>query len=135
MTLAAPVESVIIHCDTNNLGHSSPLKIADGLINIAWILKKSYKNVHIFVSCLLTRDDEKSVKRSLRYAVNCYLKEFCINQLHYIDLDPGWTVNNHLNSAFFYSDDLRLNRKGYEKLSKLLIGKIESLQITLDVII
>ena len=74
MTLPASVEYVIFHGGTNNLGHSSPLKIAEGLINIACILKKNYKNLHIFVSCLLPRDDEKSLKRSLLYAANCYLK-------------------------------------------------------------
>ena len=50
MTLPASVEYVNIHCGTNNLEHSSPLKIAEGLINIACILKKNYKNLHIFVS-------------------------------------------------------------------------------------
>ena len=94
-------------------------------------MKENYKHLHIFVSCLLPRDDEKSVKRSLLYAVNCYLKEFCTSKFHKIDLDSGWTLNNHLNTELFRSDNLHLNRKDYEKLSKLLIGKIESLQITL----
>ena len=85
MTLPASVECVIMHCGTNNLGHNSPLKIAEGLIHIACILKKNYKNLHIFVSCLLPRDDEKLLKRSLLYAVNCYLKKFCTNQFDYID--------------------------------------------------
>ena len=61
MTLPASVEYLIIHCGTNNLGHKSPLKIAEGLINIACILNKNYKGLHIFISCLLPRDDEKSV--------------------------------------------------------------------------
>ena len=113
MTLPPSVEYVIIHCGTNNLGYNSPLKIAEGLINIACILKKNFKNLHIFVSCLLPRDDEKSVKRSLLYAVNCYLIEFYTNQFHYIDLDISWNVNNHLNTELFRSDDLHLNRKGY----------------------
>ena len=101
------------------------------MINIACILKKNYKNLHIFVSCLLPRDDEKSQKRSLLYTVNCYLKEFCTNQFHYIDLHSGWTLNNHLNTELFSSNNLHLNRKGYKRLSKLFIVKIESLQITL----
>ena len=113
MTLPASVEYIMIHCGTNNLGHNSLLKIAEGLINIACILKKNYKDLHIFVSCLLPRDDEKSVKRSLLYAVNCYLKELCTDQFHYIDLDSGWTLNNHLNAELFRSDNLHLNRKGY----------------------
>ena len=74
MTLPASVEYVIIHCGSNNLGYNSPLKIAEGLISIAFILKKNYKDLHISVSCLLPRDDEKSLKRSLLYLVNCYLK-------------------------------------------------------------
>ena len=78
MTLPASVEYSIIHCGTNNLGHNIPLKITGGLINIACM--KNYKNLHIFVSCLLPRDDEKSVKISLLYAVNCYLKELCTDQ-------------------------------------------------------
>ena len=89
MTLPASVECVIIHCCTNNLGHNNPLKIAGGLINIDCILKKNYKKLHIFVSCLLPRDDEKLVKSSLLYTVNCYLKELCTDQFHYIDLDSG----------------------------------------------
>ena len=131
MTLPASREYAIIHCGTNNLGHNSPLKTAEGLINNACILKENYKNLYIFVSCLLPKNDEKSLKRSLLYAVNCYLKEFCTYQLHYIDLDSGWTLNNHLNTEPFRSENLHLNRKGYEKLSKLFIGKTESLQITL----
>ena len=130
MTLPALVEYVIISCSTNNLGHNIPLKIAEGLINIVCILKKNCKDLHIFVSSLLPRDDEKSVKRSLLCAVNCYVKELYTNQFHYIDLDSGWILNYHLNAEPFSSDNLHLNRKGYGKLSKLFIGKIESLQIT-----
>ena len=109
MTLPAPVEYVIIHCGTNNLGHNSPLKIAEGLINIACILKKNYKNLHNFVNCLLPRDDEKPLKRSLLYAVNCYLKEFWINQFHYIDLDSGWTLNNHQSYLSVKLNPLKLH--------------------------
>ena len=90
MTLPTSVEYVIIHYGTNNLGHNSPLKIAEGLINITCRLMKNYKNFHIFVSCLLPRDHENSVNRSLLYAVNPYLKEFYTNELHYIELNYGW---------------------------------------------
>ena len=110
LTLPASVEGVIINCDTNNLGHNSPLKFAEGLINIACILKKNYKDLRIFVSCSLPRDDEKSVKISFLYVVNCYLKELCIDQFHWIDLDSGWTLNNHFNAELFRSENLHLNR-------------------------
>ena len=40
-------------------------------------------------------------------------------------------MNNHLNFELFRSDELHLNRRGYEKPLKLFIGKTESLQITL----
>ena len=46
-------------------------------------------------------------------------------------LDSGWTLNNHLNIELFHSDNLHLNRKDYEKLSKLFISKIDTLEITL----
>ena len=110
LTLPASVEGVIINCDTNNLWHNSPLKFAEGLINIACILKKNYKDLRIFVSCSLPRDDEKSVKISFLYVVNCYLKELCIDQFHWIDLDSAWTLNNHFNAELFRSENLHLNR-------------------------
>ena len=44
--LPASVEYIINHCGTNNLGHNSPLKIAEGLINIACMFKKNYKSLH-----------------------------------------------------------------------------------------
>ena len=68
---------------------------------------------------------------SLLYAVNSYLKEFCTEEFHCIELDSGWTWNNHLITELFPNDNLHLNRKGYEKLSKLIIGKTESFQITI----
>ena len=70
MTLPVSVEYLIIHCCANNFGLNSSLKSTEGLINIACILKKNYKNLHIFGSCLLPRDDNKSVSRSPLYAVN-----------------------------------------------------------------
>ena len=50
MSLPTSVEYIIIYCGNNNLGHNSLLKIAEGLINIACMLKKNYKNLHIFAS-------------------------------------------------------------------------------------
>ena len=132
ITVQASVKLVIIHCGTNNLGHNSPLKITEGLINIICMLKKNHKNLHIFVSCLLPRDEEKSVKRSLLHSVNCYLKELSTNEFNYTELDSGWTLNNHLNTELFCNDNLYLNRKRYKKLLKLFIGKIESFTITLQ---
>ena len=40
LTLPASVECVIINCGTNNLGHNSPLKIAEGLKDRATVLAK-----------------------------------------------------------------------------------------------
>ena len=105
MTLPASVEYLIIHCGTNNLRHNSSFKFAEGLTNIACILKKNCKNFHIFVSCLLPRDDDKSVNGSLLYAANSYLKDLCSKEFHCIDL------NNHLKTELFRNDNLNLNRK------------------------
>ena len=40
MSLPTSGEYIIIYCGNNNLGHNSPLKIAEGLINLACMLKK-----------------------------------------------------------------------------------------------
>ena len=129
MALPTSVEYIIIHCGTNNLGHNSPLKITEALINIASMFNKNYKNLHIFVSCLLPRDDEKSVNRSLLYAVNCYLKDFCTNEFHYIELDSGWTLNNHLNNELFRKDNLHLNRKVTKSYQSYLSVKLSPFKL------
>ena len=51
--------------------------------------------------------------------------------MYYTDFDSGWTLNNHLNTELLHRDSLPLNGKGQEKLSKIFISKIESLQVTL----
>ena len=130
MTLPTSVGYVIIHCGTNNHGHNNPLKIAEGLINITCMLKK---NLHIFLTCLLPRGNEKLVNRSLLYAINSYLKEFCTDEFHYIELDSGWTLNNHLNTELFRKDNFHLNRKDYEKLSKYLSVKLSPFEVHFDV--
>ena len=130
MTLPTSVGYVIIHCGTSNHGHSNPFKIAEGLINIACMLKK---NLHIFLTCLLPRGNEKSVNRSLLYAINSYLKEFCTDEFHYIELDFGWTLNSHLNTELFRKDSFHLNRKDYEKLSKYLSVKLSPFEVYFDV--
>ena len=65
------------------------------------------------------------VNRTLLYPV-------CTSEFHYIMLDSRGTLNKHLSNGLFHNDNLHLNRKGYEKLSKLLIGKIEPLQTALQ---
>ena len=92
---------------------------------------KCYSNIENHEFYYLTAERKFWCNRSMSVVLlKCYLKELCTDQFHYIDLDSGWTLNNHLNAELFRSDNLHLNRKGYEKLSKLFIGKIESLQIT-----
>ena len=54
-----------------------------------------------------------------------------VYELNYIDLDFGWTLNNHLQHQLFCNDYIHLNRKGCKKFKKLFISKIESLQKTL----
>ena len=69
ITVQASVKLVIIHCGTNNLGHNSPLKITEGLINIICMLKKNHKNLHIFVSCLLYQEMMKNLSKDHYYTV------------------------------------------------------------------
>ena len=39
------------------------------------------------------------------------------------------TVNNELNTTLFRNDNLHLSRGGYEKLSKLFINNIKSVEL------
>ena len=55
MSLAPSLQYTFIHCDTNNIGHNYPEVISDGLINLARVIKKKYKDIKIIISSLLPR--------------------------------------------------------------------------------
>ena len=59
MTLPASVVYVVIHFATNNVGHSSPLEIAEGLINMDCMLKKNHKTF-IFLLAIFYKDMMKN---------------------------------------------------------------------------
>ena len=118
---------IVIQAGTNNLLHNSPLSIADGLVNIAMVIKSKYENVKIIISSLLPRDEKPTEKRSHVYIVNDYLKKECYNNnIGFIDLEPGWTNGNFLDMNLFKRDHLHLTKNGYIKLAKLFIKEISN---------
>ena len=90
MSFPLSLQYIFIHCGTNNIGHNDPEVISDGLINLARVIKKKYKDVKIIISSLLPRDKANSQKRSLVIATNIYLKEACnVNSFSFVELDSG----------------------------------------------
>ena len=77
MSLPPSLQYIIIHCDTSNIGHNDPEVISDGLINLARVIKKKYKDIKIIISAFMSRGKANSQKRSLVIATNIYLKEAC----------------------------------------------------------
>ena len=127
MSLPPSLQYIFIHCGTNNIGHNDPEVISDGLINLARVIKKKYKDVKIIISSLLPRDKANSQKRSLVIATNIYLKEGCNeNSFSFIELDSGWIVGSSLNMLLFKNDHLHLTKFGYEKLSLLFVSQLNS---------
>lgn len=80
ITLPESVEYLSFPFGLNNVGLKRHLKDAKGLENVATTLKKNYKDLHIFISYLLPRDNIKSVNRWPLYAVNNYLSEYYTNK-------------------------------------------------------
>ena len=72
MSLPPSLQYIFIHCATNNIGHNDPEVLSDGLINLARVTKKKYKDMKIIISSLLPRDKANSQKRSLVLATNIY---------------------------------------------------------------
>ena len=127
MSMPPSLQYIFIRCGTNNIGHNDPEVIWDGLVNLARVIKKKYKDVKIFISSLLPRDKANSQKRSLVIAANIYLKETCnVNSFSFVELDSGWTVGSSLNMLLFKIDYLHLTKFGYEKLSLLFVSQLNS---------
>ena len=78
MSLSPSLQYIFIHCGTNNIGHHDQKVILDGLINLARVVKKKYKDVKItkmlslpFVSQLnsvLEKTHETSQEPHLAYS-------------------------------------------------------------------
>ena len=127
MSLPPSLRYIFIHWGTNNIGHNNPEVVSDGLINLAWVRKKKYKDVKIIICSLLPRDKVNSQKRSLVIVTNIYLKEACnVNSFSFVELDSGWIVGSSINTLLFKNDHLRLMKFGYEKLSLLLVSQLNS---------
>ena len=125
MSLPPSLQYIFIHCDTNNIGHNDPEVISDGLINLARVMKKKYKDVKIIISSLLPRDKANSQKRSLVITTNICLKEACnVNSFSFVELDSGWIVGGSLNMLLFKNYHLHLTKFRYEKLSLLFVSQL-----------
>ena len=107
--MSPSLQYIFIHCGTNNIGHNDPEVISDGLINLARVIKKKYKDKKIIISSLLPIDKANSQKCSLVIAANIYLKEACnVNSLSFVELDSGQIVGNSLNTLLLKNDHLHL---------------------------
>ena len=128
MSLLPFLQYIFIHCGTNNIGHNDPEVILDGSINLAWVIKKKYKDVKIIIiSSLLPRAKANPQKQFLAITTNIYLKEACnVNSFSFVELDCGWIVGSSLTMLLFKNDHLHLKKFGYEKLSPLFVTQLNS---------
>ena len=129
LDLSSSVESVFIHCGTNNLGKNLPIEIANGIISIGIYFAKTYPNIKVFLSGLLPRESANSNKRvSLEY-VNHHVELFCKNNagFHYVDNGEDWkNKDGSLREDLFFKDKLHLIEKGNVLLSKIILKSIHS---------
>ena len=134
MVLPKSVRSVVIHCDTNNIGTSSSDEISLGVITIAKSISHCYPNIEGFVSGLLPTDIHWSAQGSRicaksKMKTNAYLREYCekSNKITLMRQDQGWTLpDNSLNIELFYKDHFHLyNWKPKHQILKLNYWNIE----------
>ena len=127
MSLPPSLQYIVIHCGTNNIGYNDPEVISDGLINLAQVIQKKYRDIKIIISSLLPRDKGHSQKRSLVIPLNIYLKEACnVYSFGFVELDCGWIVGSSLSKLLFKNDHLYLTKFSYEKLSSFFVSQLNS---------
>ena len=106
-TLPLSLKYIIIHCGTNYIWYNDPQDISGGLIKLAGVIEKKYKDIKIIISSLLPRDKSNSQKRALAFATNIYLKE-----------------ERSFNMLLLKNDHFHLTKFGYEKLSSLFVKQL-----------
>jgi len=127
MVLPQSVKHIIIHCGTNDLNNSTPVNIANILIEIGVTLKQRLPNSFIIITGLLPRDLNFSSKRSSIERVNFILKDECVkNGFSFVIPDNEWVTNGVLNQRLYYDDWLHLSEKGNMKFSESMISAINA---------
>ena len=111
ISLSPSPQYIFIYCDTNNIEYNDPEVTLDGLITLAWVVKKKYDYIKIIISSLLPRDKTNSWKRSLAIATYIYLKEACNgNSFHswnVLWMDP-WKLPQHVDFQKWSSQSRKL---------------------------
>ena len=121
------VESVVIHCGTNNLDKDSPAEIKKGITSIAYAVLKRKPCVNVIVTGLLPRDSKGSPRHEQICWINEQLEHWC-NKLAkknvlFLKPDTDWTKpNGQLKKELYYQDLLHLSGKGNCKFSRSIIN-------------
>ena len=104
------LENAIILCGTNNINKDSPFDIAECHIKIGEYFKERFRNVKIFFSGILPRNEYCSVNRITTGEINDILADKCsLHWFYFIDQKYGWTMENGmLNPNFYFKDNFHL---------------------------
>ena len=117
------VESVVIHCGTNNLDKDSPAEIKKGITSMAYAILKRKPCINIIVTGLLPRDSKGSPRRQQISWINERLEHWCNNlakkNMLFLKPDTDWTK---LNGQLYFQDLLHLSEKGNYKFSCAIIN-------------
>ena len=110
------VESVVIHCGTNNLYKDSPAEIKNGITSIAYAILKRKPCVNIIVTGLLPRDSKGSPRRQQISWINEQLEHWCNNlakkNVLFLKPNTDWTKpNGQLREELYFQDLLHLSEK------------------------
>jgi len=102
MSLPILLNYIVIHCGTNDLNTSTPVDIANKIIDIGDTFKKRSPGAVVIVTGLLPRDLIFTLKRSSIQKVNSILNDKCVGRgFLFLLPDAGWLVgNNLLNEQF-----------------------------------
>ena len=121
------VESVVIHCGTNNLDKDSPAEMKKGITSIAYAVLKQKPCVNIIVTGLIPRDSKGSPRCQQISWINEWLEHSCNNlakkNVLFLKPNTDWTkLNGQLREELYFQDLLHISEKGNYKFLRAIIN-------------
>ena len=123
-TLPTSVKTIIIHVGTNNVAKYHPFDIAEGLVNLAKLIRQK-SAANIVLTGLLPRGEAKLTKKifEVNACVATLLQKTTI--CGFLIPDENWLLpDKTLNLSYFYKDRLHLSKEGYKNFSLAIKSKL-----------
>ena len=114
-------------CGTNNIQHNYVEDIKDGIVEIAFSLKRIYHPIAIFVCGLIPCNNNWAINRVYIDEINNYLcYKSKLNGINFINHTDWTSQDGSLEPNVLYGDKLHLIEEGNPKLAASIYNSINT---------